>query len=278
MFQRTRRGLAIAGSSFRVLAQHPRLVVLPVTAAMAHVSMLVLVGGSMFATERAHLGWPVFAAEAFLLLFAGSFVSYFFNAALVACVLDAFNGRAVSLGAGLASASARAGKILGWAIFTSTVGVLLRVLQDQLRRFGILGLLLGTATGLTWSIATFFVVPVLVAENVGPWEAVKRSMEIAKRLWSNAIGVEVGLGLFMLLALVPPILLIAIINGAGAQMAEHDLALLFAGAASGLYFIVLVAIVTTLNSIFRTGIYVYAVSGATPEMLDHAVIEGALRR
>ena len=44
---------------------------------------------------------------------------------------------------------------------------------------------------------TYFVVPVLVVEKLGPIDATKRSMSLMYRTWGEALVGKVGLGLFL---------------------------------------------------------------------------------
>jgi Family of unknown function (DUF6159) len=278
MFQRTRRGLAIASSSLKVLLHHPKLVLLPILSLTAVVVVVIVMGGTMYVGQLADFRWPFYVLGFIFLYFAMTFVTVFFNAALVSCVLDAFAGRKVSLRRGLSASLTRLSQIAAWAIFTTTIGLLLKFFQGLLRKTGLLGTLLGGAAVVSWNIATFFVIPVLVAENVEAAEAMKRSVEIVKRGWGNAIGVGAGLGILFILSFIPPILLIAFVNGDGALPMSHNQALALVGAGSALYLVVVMAVIGALSTVFTTGVYLFATSGLPPPVMNHALIEGAIRR
>src|SRR5207244_5490339 len=74
----------------------------------------------------------------------------------------------------------------------ATVGTLVRLLAE---RVGFVGRLVVAAIGLVWTVATALVVPVLAAEDVGPVEAVQRSVELIKRAWGEDLIGSVGIGL-----------------------------------------------------------------------------------
>ena len=76
------------------------------------------------------------------------------------------------------------GPILGYACIAATVGMVLRAISE---RSGFLGRLVVGLFGFAWSLATFLVVPVLVAEDVGPIEAVQRSASYLRRTWANRL-------------------------------------------------------------------------------------------
>ena len=56
--------------------------------------------------------------------------------------------------------------------------------------------------GMAWGAATFFVVPVLVVEKVGPVDALKRSFAILKRTWGEMLTANFSIGLFVTMALI----------------------------------------------------------------------------
>ena len=106
--------------------------------------------------------------------------------------MQAFAGKEPSLGAEMCTAAGRLPQILGWTLVAATVGVLLNVLQNTLRhRLGFLGAMLGGFIGFGWTLAAFFVVPVVVVDGLGPIAAVKRSAEILNAPGANrsAVGV-----------------------------------------------------------------------------------------
>jgi hypothetical protein len=70
------------------------------------------------------------------------------------------------------------------------------------KRGGRIGRLIYGLFGLAWNLATFLVVPVLAAENVGPIEAIQRSTNLLKRTWGEHIAGNFGIGvIFGLLVL-----------------------------------------------------------------------------
>src|SRR6185437_8830886 len=143
--------------------------------ALFAVPMFVAFAGHPKPSGPVHMTLPMYAAM-FVFYFLDYFVIIFFNSALVACVLKQIDGVQPTLGYGLAVARQRLPQILGWALLTSTVGILLRLLEEKV------GLL-----GMAWSVTSFLVVPVLVAEDTGPIESYKRSVEMLRRTWGEQI-------------------------------------------------------------------------------------------
>src|SRR5262249_51826250 len=120
----------------------------------------------------------------FAYYFCNYFVVVFCNSALISCALIRFNGGTPTVGDGLQAAASRLPQILAWALVSATVGILLKAVENVHERAGqlISGLL-----GLAWTVLTYFVVPVLVVEKVGPFEAIRRSMAILRKTWGEAL-------------------------------------------------------------------------------------------
>jgi hypothetical protein len=93
----------------------------------------------------------------------------------------------------------RIGSIFAWAMLAATVGTLLKMLEEN---FGWIGKIIIGLVGIAWSIASFFVVPVLAYENMGPIDSFKRSAKMMKEKWGESLGGTFSLGLIQLVALI----------------------------------------------------------------------------
>ena len=101
----------------------------------------------------------------FPLYFFEYFTVVFFNAALACSALRAFRGEDVSVMAGLRMAAKRIPTLLAWTLVASTVGLVLRLIEeraDSVARF------FSAILGALWSLTIVLVVPVLAAEELGP--------------------------------------------------------------------------------------------------------------
>jgi hypothetical protein len=218
----------------------------------------------------------------YLVLFASYLVTYFiivfFNSGLVACVRKRLAGEPATVRDGLAAAFAHFGRIFEWALLSATVGVLLRVIEDRLNW---VASLIAAIAGVAWSLASTFVVPVLVYEDVGPIEALKRSAQAFRRTWGETVIANLGLGLaFTFLYLPIPLVLV----GAGVAVTH----LRHAGPAAigffvGLmllcliYGLILAILQNTLQSIFLTACYQYATTGQAPAPFTREYVVEAWR-
>jgi len=135
-----------------------------------------------------------------VIIFAFYVISYFliifFNVGLVYCVKRIFEGTPTSFKEGFKYATTRTVTIFMWAILAGTVGFILKMLQE---RGGAIGNIVSGLVGIAWSVATFFVVPVLAYEDVNPIDAIKRSGSIIREQWGEALGANFGFGIFSIL-------------------------------------------------------------------------------
>ena len=121
------------------------------------------------------------------------FVIFYFNTALVGAVMKRMDGGNPTLGDGLRIANSRLGAILGYAVIAATVGVILRAIQERL---GFVGRIIVGFIGVGWTIATFLVVPVLVARNEGPVASIKESAGLLQHTWGENVVGQAGMSLF----------------------------------------------------------------------------------
>jgi hypothetical protein len=203
-FTRLSNGWQLALNSFAVLKANRQLIIFPVLSAIA----MLLAIGSFVVAMFASAGWDAellkeqSAVANYTILFLYYLVNYFivvfFNTALVHCTHLYFNGEQPTVAKGLRFALTRIGAIFSWAIFAATVGTILRAIQDKV---GTLGKIITGLIGIVWSVATFFVVPVIAYENLGPIAAFKRSTSLMKEKWGESIGASFSFGIIQFLAI-----------------------------------------------------------------------------
>jgi len=194
-------------------------------------------------------------AAYFLFYLCEYFVVFFFNTALVGAVMQQLNGEDATFGDGLRIAVSKLYTIFGYALISATVGVVLRAIEE---RSGWLGRIIGGLLGTSWTLATYFVVPVLAANDVGPIEAVKESTRLFTRTWGEtALGIA-GMGMTFAMAF-----LLVLAAGAGlTELAQHVFqSELLAQAAQlvtivGLLIVLLIC--SALSRIYAVALYRYA--------------------
>jgi hypothetical protein len=215
----------------------------------------------------------------FLVLFLFYVVQYtvifFANTALVGAAMIRLRGGDPTVGDGMSIAGRNIVPILGYALIAATVGMLLRLVSQKSRGPG---RLIVSLIGMSWTIATYLVVPILAVEGVGPIEAIKRSMSYLRRTWGEQIAGSLGLGAIfglaffaILLAFVPVFYLIL-------SAAEVNVWLLGgAGVALLLVLVIFGLVRSTLEGIYSAAVYQYAVEGQHSGFFDEDLVKNAFR-
>lgn len=185
----------------------------------------------------------------FLFYLANYFVIVFFNVALVSAASSRLAGGQATINDGLEVAWQRKSKIFQWALLSATVGILLRMIEE---RASWLGRLVGGLMGMAWTLASYFVVPVLAAENVGPAEALQRSADLFRNTWGEKVVGGFSFGLIFTLLALPG----AAFPFMGRRLGPSGIA---AGAALAVLYWLLLAIVNAaVQGIFVAALYRYA--------------------
>jgi len=281
MFERLSNGWDLAKQSWRVLMLDKELLLFPVFSGIACLlvlaSFVVPLWSTGYVDTVLNEEAPSDNVVAWILLFCFYAVNYFvivfFNSALVACSIIRFRGGDPTVSDGFRAASKRLPVIFGWALVSATVGILLKAIESRSERVGqFVAAILGTG----WSIATYFVVPVLVVENMGPVDAVKRSWSVIKKTWGEAIGANFGIGFITFLgflACLAPILGGGFLIGNGMTVAGGVAIVL------GVVGLMLVSLISsTLNTIILAALYLYAADNEVPQQFDSGLLRNAFAR
>jgi hypothetical protein len=268
MFERFGRSWSLVKASASVLKQDKELLLFPL---LSTASLLVVM--ACFALPAFGLAAvdgitrpdgstsPLAYGLAFLFYVTQYFVIFFFNTALVGAALMRLDGEDPTLRDGLRIATSKFGTILGYAIIAATVGMVLRAIQE---RVGIIGKIVVGLIGIGWSLATYLVVPVLAARDVGPIEAVKESAQLLKRTWGENVIGQVGIGLafgFIMMAVIfggIAVVAMAAFTKSIAVIAMAVVVVLLAIGATAL-------IQSALAGIYAAALYRYATTGEESE-------------
>jgi hypothetical protein len=277
MFDRLSNSWALARSSWRVLMQNKALLIFPLLSSLCCLLVLasflapLLVNLREDATGELYVNLPNWAmfALAFGFYFFSYFFIVFFNAALVSCALISFSGQKPTVGDGLRAASARMPQITAWAFVSATVGMILKAIENAHEKAGeIISAILGTA----WTVMTYFVVPVLVVEKVGPFAAIGRSVSILKKTWGESLVGNFGIGLVVFLLCLPGMVVVAL----GVALAGKSVVMGLAVVALALIYLLGVSAVgSALQGIFLSAVYQYAAHGEVPGEFERQTVEHA---
>ena len=178
------RGWALTKLSFNVIGKDKEILLFPVISGIALIAMAAsFFGVYFFAFGLENLNIYLLAAFFIAFYFISAFVVVYFNVALVSCAMLRLEGGDPTFSYGIKMASGRIKFIAEWALLSATVGLVLQMISS---RSGIVGKIVIGLIGLAWSVATYFVVPVIAFEQVGPIKAIKRSASVLKNSWGEA--------------------------------------------------------------------------------------------
>jgi hypothetical protein len=246
--------------SFAVLRHDKKLVLFPVLSALAAAAVSAPFWIALFGTAPVeHAPWtPAHYAAMFFWYCACSFVIIFFNCALAACAQARFAGEEPQIMDGIYQAASHTWNIFLWAVASSTVGVILRAIEE---RVGWLGRIVTGLFGIGWSFATYLIVPVLVLEDQGLAGSIRRSAQLLRQTWGEQLIGGLHFGWMGLLLAIPGFILGV-----------------FAWPVGILYFLTLAAVLSAAREIFVVALYRYAVSGQAPDGYSDEALNGAFRR
>ena len=197
-------------TSLLVLRKDKELILFPV---MSGIGVLVVVGiaagvfgaiGTFGRLDTAGAEAEVQAGDVLVgvfALFAAFFVINYFNAALIGAARVRLKGGDPNLGTGFAAVNKHIGAVFGWSLIAGVVFILLTYARLQSRSF--IARIFISLAGAAWAYATFFLIPVLIVEGVGPKEAIKRSAGLFRKTWGEQLVSNFGFGLLQIVAVVP---------------------------------------------------------------------------
>jgi hypothetical protein len=249
-------------ASWNVLRKDKRILIFPLLSGISCLLVMFSFAMPIYLTQSwrppSHDAAAIQQVVYYGTLFSYYFVNYlvitFFNVALVACAIDRMRGGSPDIAFGFNAAAARIHLIVGWALVSATVGMILRVIEERSK---LLGRIVAGLLGVAWGIGSYLVVPLLVVERKGPFDALKESAALLRKNWGERVAVTFGFGGIQFLASIPGIAIV----GIGIYFGITSRNWTAAGAIIGLgvlYFIVLALVFSALKSIFQAALYLYA--------------------
>ncbi len=270
-------GLTLARASWQILRADKELLVFPVVsfllATLVSIGFFIPVWASGTLTDVGRGSYPVaLLIDLFLYYLAMYTLITYCNVAIVGAAIIRLDGGDPTLRDGFSAANSRVPQILGYALICATVGVLIRAIAD---RSGLIGRVVAGGLGVAWSLATFLAVPVLVVEDVGPVEAIRRSSGLLRDTWGEQVGGTLGIGLVFgvigTVVVVGGVAVLSLVADTGPYaIAAVVVALAFLMAALG-------AVSTTLSGILTASVYRYATTGGGGSLFPPATLDAAFR-
>ena len=287
MFEKLENSWKLAKECWRVLMLDKEMMMFPIFSTITTILIVALIAyplwvlGFFEPTQTNEINVNQLLAAPTLLKYAlltiiptylGYVILTFFNSGLITCALIRLCGDDPVLADGFRIAFKRLPQILTWSGIAATVGLLLRTIKE---RNGMFGKLFSGMLGFGWRIASFFAIPVIVAEEKGAIDALKRSGELIKKNWGEAITLEVGLSVLAIPASIPFFLMAVLAGSIWTAAPMLAISLLLIGIAY-LFFVSLVF--STLDAIAKAALYMFASGGEMPQGFNNEILETIFKR
>lgn len=211
-----------------------------------------------------------------LLMVVPTYICYviltFFNSGLITCAFIRLCGDDPVLTDGFHVAWKRLPNILTWSILAASVGLLLRLFKG---RNNILRSLIGGTLELGWRVASFFAIPIIVAEEKGAIDALKRSGKLIKKNWGEALTLEVGLSVLAYPVIAPVFVVIGLCAYTLQTMPMFNTIII---ALCLIYVFIVSLVFSTLDAIAKAALYMVATGDQMPENFNNELLETVFKR
>ena len=287
MFEKIENSWKLAKECWRILMLDKEMLMFPVLSTLTTIVVFALIAYPIWASgyfvqpEVVHIDTnQIFSLSVFLkyalLTIVPTYIIYviitFFNSGLITCAFIRLCGDDPILADGFHVAWKRLPQILTWSILAGSIGLLLRLIKGK---NNILQSMLSGLLGLGWRIASFFAIPVIVAEEKGAIDALKRSGELIKKNWGEALTLEVGLSVLGIPAAIPTLLMI----GLAAYTSSFSPALSMTLIVLAVVYTFIVSLVfSTLDAIAKAALYMFASGDQMPENFNNEILETVFKR
>lgn len=247
-FNRVSNTFKMMKSCLDVLKKDRELILFPVFAAISvAIFVLIISAGGYLDNLDTEQGGSL--APLILLIFGANFLIVFFNSALVSAALERLRGGDPNVKSGLSHAIKHIHHIFFWSIIVTIVAILIAIIRGDRRENSIFREIFASIIQAGWAMMTFFVVPIIVSENIGPINAIKRSTSLFKQTWGDQVVANFGFGIFQLFGV-----LLGVVVGWFFGLFSPFLGAVLGGSLA----VMSVAIIYTLEGIYKAALYEFA--------------------
>jgi Family of unknown function (DUF6159) len=195
------------------------------------------------------------------------FTVMFFNSVLISAAYGRIQGGSAALRPAFIRVLKRLPDLLAWGCFAATFGVLLNYVQSS---NNLMVKVVGWILGIAWAFTTFFVLPILIVEGIGPREALRRSAGLFTKTWGKQVRARVGFSLAWLVVMLP--LIVPCINASSGEplpVVITSLVLVSPIVIAG------IVVVSAMETVFYTALYHYVATSEISKDFPTHFISGA---
>jgi len=192
-------------SCVKILKKDRELILFPIMAAIFVIALLGIIYTTGSINLSADNEEEMSILPVAILIFGANFIIVFFNSALISAALERLRGGDPNISSGLSHALKHVHHIFFWSIIVTIMGLIFAAIKANGRNRGgvggIMTQIFASFLEAGWAMMTFFVVPIIVSENIGPMSAIKRSSSLFKQTWGNQVAANFGFGIFQIIAM-----------------------------------------------------------------------------
>jgi hypothetical protein len=257
MMQRFSNTWSLMKSSFAVLQAEKKLLIFPVISSLVTLFILASFIFPILVLDKGWIEDGIISESTqwyhYLQLFGIYYICYFimlfFNSATVASAIYVMRGGKPSIGGAVNVVFSRIGALAAWALIAASIGLILNIIENQSDKIGkiISGLL-----GMSWTLVSFMVLPILIIENRGPVESLKASISMLRSTWGEQILGHFSFGLIYFIMILPMFVVFLLLMNMG------ETAIMFAIVFAVIYTLAAAAVQWVLQSIYMGTLYMYA--------------------
>jgi len=205
-----KRSGEMTDKTWAVIKENPQLLRFPALAAVYGALAAFIFMAPALALVALSDAAPAYIAAGVLFFigaWAATFVGLRYIAGLVFVADSLMRGEVARFEDGMRIASERTQALGLWALISVVVGWILGMIEgggDENVVVTIVRVIVASVLSAAWSLITFFVLPVIVLENIGAPTAMKRSMSVIRDKWGEAVTGSFRIGMRILLTFVLP--------------------------------------------------------------------------
>jgi hypothetical protein len=264
-------------SSAKVLSSDKELIIFPIISSIGVLFLSIVFFVPMLLTgffDKFSQNGP--GIVDYLILFFFYLLQYLIiflsNTALVGAAMIRIRGGDPTVKDGLKIAYERFVPVFYYSLIAATVGLILNMIRNKGKG---VGSLIVSIVGMVWNVATFLVVPILAIEDVGPIEAIKKSVAYLKKTWGEQLAGSFSISAVFSLAIVVIIVfsVLMVVLLLNAHFAVWTAVAVGGIAVLLILFISLIS--SALNGIYTAAVYQFAVTGDAGSYFDPTTVREA---
>ncbi len=277
MFERMKAGWRLAKQVRHSVSKDRTLYLFPILSGFVGVFLFAMTFLALF------LAFPLGSSGSDYIYLAGFILAYilvgFFSTYFLLSMLIAYRaysgGNPISFRTAMSQAWGFKAQILEWAVFYTILVMILRVIESRFR--GIVQMLVATAGSLLIATATFFAVPAILNNKVGPIKAVEESVSTIKKNFGSTFGGVAYVDLYTLIFTLGGFLIILLSIFLLSSFAS--LLIMISGIAAGLVIMAFGLILNyTYLNILKLVLFDYVNGKGLPEGFNEGDIRNAIRK